>query len=317
MSVISTPGSNDFPRGRKVTDDSYYEGSDDEDGEGGDDLVDSDEDGDDRDRSLLASARKRGVDYNDSDDDDDDDDDGGRRSRRATKGKRFAYWKNERPVYDKGQIVGVLTAEPTPRKKKSKLNGKGNGGAGGSRIAVVKEAKLPPVSLPKDLTFGDSESLDVWDDAKDQIKNERVVCSADTLPEPASLPITASRAKNRTAVGTAAQFFSVPGIPNVMSGWLTGALVLPPEAIKDAEGVGECAQVFFVVDCQDGALEVDYADPKEDTWQDELAQRTLLSKGDSFYIPPGNIYRLENHSKAKEASLCWTIIKPMDEEAIA
>jgi len=169
------------------------------------------------------------------------------------------------------------------------------------------------VQLPRDLSFVETESLDVWDDANDQIKNDRVVCSADSLPEPAQLPITAPRPPNRQAVGSAAQFFAVPSIPNVMSGWLTGGLVLPPEAIKDAEGVGECAQVFFVVDCQEGALEVDYADPKEDTWRDELAQRTLLSKGDSFFIPPGNIYRLENHSKAQEASLCWTIIKPMED----
>jgi hypothetical protein len=29
--------------------------------------------------------------------------------------------------------------------------------------------------------------------------------------------------------------------------------MLPPGAIKDAEGVGECSQVFFVSECQDGA----------------------------------------------------------------
>lgn len=31
--------------------------------------------------------------------------------------------------------------------------------------------------------------------------------------------------------------------------------MLPPGAIKDAEGVGECSQVFFVSECQDGAGE--------------------------------------------------------------
>ena len=41
----------------------------------------------------------------------------------------------------------------------------------------------------------------------------------------------------------------------------------------------------------------------------------LLKKGDSFYVPPGNIYRLENHSTAKSCMLFWTIIKPIEMEA--
>jgi hypothetical protein len=32
-----------------------------------------------------------------------------------------------------------------------------------------------------------------------------------------------------------------------------GFVVLPAGAIKDAEGVGDCSQVFFVSECQDGA----------------------------------------------------------------
>ncbi len=28
-----------------------------------------------------------------------------------------------------------------------------------------------------------------------------------------------------------------------------------------------------------------------------------------FQIPPGNVYRLENHSKTVKATLSWTIIK--------
>lgn len=42
----------------------------------------------------------------------------------------------------------------------------------------------------------------------------------------------------------------------------------------------------------------------------------LLRKGDSFFIPPGNIYRLENHSNTKSAMLYWTIIKPVEEESV-
>lgn len=96
-----------------------------------------------------------------------------------------------------------------------------------------------------------------------------------------------------------------------------GYVALPPEAIKDAEGVGKYSQVFFVSDCQDGALELGIAHPQLDVWETATAQRMLLKKGDSFFIPPGNIYRLENHSKAKSCMLFWTIIKPIEEEAAA
>ena len=49
-----------------------------------------------------------------------------------------------------------------------------------------------------------------------------------------------------------------------MSGWISGFVELPPGAIKDAEGVGECAQVFFITDCQDDALEIGVADPSDE-----------------------------------------------------
>jgi hypothetical protein len=35
-----------------------------------------------------------------------------------------------------------------------------------------------------------------------------------------------------------------------------GIVELPPESIKDAEGVGVCSQVFFVGSCQPGAVEL-------------------------------------------------------------
>ena len=37
-----------------------------------------------------------------------------------------------------------------------------------------------------------------------------------------------------------------------------------------------------------------------------------MKKGDSFYVPPGNIYRLENHSQDVESTIFWTIIKPIE-----
>lgn len=70
-----------------------------------------------------------------------------------------------------------------------------------------------------------------------------------------------------------------------------GFVDLPPEAIKDEEGVGRYCQVFTVVDCQPSALELGVGDPRGDAWDANTAQRLLLMKGDSFYIPAGNIYR--------------------------
>ena len=62
---------------------------------------------------------------------------------------------------------------------------------------------------------------------------------------------------------------------------------------------------------QDNALELGLADPKEEEWRDNLAQRVLLRQGDHFFVPPGNIYRLENHSAVSSCMLSWTIIKPL------
>jgi len=316
MSVISTPGSNEFPRGRAIPDESYME-----DGEGSDDeLVDTDDEG--AEQSFLQSATKRRAedgDYDDDDGDDDDDDGYGRRSKRATKGKRFQYWKNERPVYNQGQIVGLLTADPTPKKKAKP--GANAGKAGALRKArptatgyEVDSEEMPPVRLPSDIQYldsGEDEELMVWDDPNDAIKTLKVVCNKERLPPPSELPITAKRPKGKSGVGSASQFFAVPEIAGLMSGWISGFVVLPAGAIKDAEGVGECSQVFFISDCQDESIELGIADPKEEEWNDEKAQRLVLSKGDSFFVPPGNIYRLENHSTVKDCTIFWTIVQPI------
>lgn len=39
------------------------------------------------------------------------------------------------------------------------------------------------------------------------------------------------------------------------------------------------------------------------------AQRFLLSPGDHFFVPVNNIYRLENHSDSATAVIYWTIVK--------
>ena len=109
-------------------------------------------------------------------------------------------------------------------------------------------------------------------------------------------------------VGFASQAFHVP--TDDFPGYIAGNVVLPPRGIKDAEGVGLCSQVFNVGDCQPNSLEFAIADPSGDDgkFDPKTAQRYMLSKGDMFQIPPGNVYRIENHSKVMKASLFWTII---------
>jgi centromere protein C len=123
------------------------------------------------------------------------------------------------------------------------------------------------------------------------------------------------RSKGESNVfGLASQAFNIPGDEaTFMPGYITGTLQLPPKGIKDAEGVGICAQAFVVGDCQAKAVEVAIADPMTNNgkFDPQTAQRFLLSKGEQFHIPPGNIYRIENHSRKVDCVLYWTIIRPM------
>jgi centromere protein C len=131
--------------------------------------------------------------------------------------------------------------------------------------------------------------------------------------ETRDLPISKLRKKSEgKVVGMAAQSFHMANDQNpVYPGYIVGSLILPPKGIKDAESVGLCAQVFTVVQCQPGAVEVAFNDPEQEAngWDPETAQRFLLSVGDNFLVPPGNAYRVENHSKSIKAVLSWTIIR--------
>ena len=62
------------------------------------------------------------------------------------------------------------------------------------------------------------------------------------------LPITASRGESENSlVGSAAQAFFTPPMSSGVPGWISGYVILPPKAIKDAEGVGTCAQVSRII----------------------------------------------------------------------
>lgn len=130
------------------------------------------------------------------------------------------------------------------------------------------------------------------------------------LPLPATRPNTDGK-----VVGIAAQAFSVNSPENPASqyvGYLMGHLTLPPGGIKDPESTGACTQCFTVLTCQPGSLEVAFGIPDEEDGKidPKTAQRFLLSSFDQFRVPPGNAYRLQNHSLTGESRLAWTIIRP-------
>lgn len=343
LTTISTPGSMEFPRGRVLADETFVQhgdgdGDDDDNGAGSEDDSEEeatmDDSGFTTDDSLLRSAAKRTY-REDSDEDEDHSVDSEeerhgpcRRSRRATKGQKFQFWKNERAVYERGSMIGFLQAEPTPKKpKRATVKCKGNGKRGGvtsKQLQFKEEPPLVPVKLPAGVNYLDRdkvEEMTVWDEAEKAVVDSGVICLNERVK-----PMMLRPAKNRPnskkhLVGTAAQSFNVKET-DFMSAWISGFVELPPHGIKDPEGVGDCSQVFFVSDCQDGALEFAMGDPQNaNDWDDEKAQRLLLKSRDTFYVPPGNIYRLENHSSTKPCVIYWTIIKalstyepPLEEE---
>jgi centromere protein C len=294
----------------------------------------------------LASVRRRGY---VQEEEEEPEDGATRRSGRVTKGKRFAFWKNERPVYNGGQLVGILAAEPTPAKRKLKRRRQKQWSSsedddeeeklemsrGKSKSSRVK----PPakVTLPQDVTYippNQFDKMSVWDESKEAAVATQIICQYESLLPATKLPISGLRKPGHNVVGSAMQSFNIAEDPiGRMCGWISGFLELPPGGIKgklclsvcsvstyvnycvsfrhiDAEPVGECSQVFFISSCQAGSVEFGLSDPLKEVWDDDIAQRVIVTEGDSFHVPPGNIYRLENHSTEQTCRLFWTIMKP-------
>ena len=169
-----------------------------------------------------------------SEEDSEEGTEGLRRSRRATKGRRFAYWKGERPIYEEGTMVGLITAEPTP--KKPKRSGKH---VGRPKLHKTKDqedeqdeeiiqSKLPPIVLPKKVKYisrEECEELEVWDENTENSTTLRVICPTETLQPPMQLPRTARRPPGRDKLGYAAHSFNVPEVPGKESGWIAGMLL--------------------------------------------------------------------------------------------
>jgi centromere protein C len=140
-----------------------------------------------------------------------------------------------------------------------------------------------------------------------------VVAYAQSM-EGSNLPISKKRKKTESRItGKAAQAFNISSDDNDdYVGYIMGNLLLPPKGIKDSESVGPCSQTFTVCHSQPKAVEVAFGDPDQPDGEldTETAQRFLLGPGDMFRVPPGNSYRLENHSDVSECLLTWTIIRP-------
>lgn len=254
---------------------------------------------------------------------------GARRSRRR-RVEPLAFWKNERMLYERSAedmlptVTARAVAPKTPAQYKRKAAPKKRGGAKAVKKqeeVVVREVVVsaggavakpfPKKRLPKSYTYNDDDGWAVvWDEVQMQATEQRIVTFASMMKQ-TELPVTAKRPKSKQGVGLAAQAFNTPEVPGHMPGWISGQVVLPPQAIKDAEGVGVCAQVFSVAAGQPKALEFSLALPEEPGFNPETAQRYLLSPGDQFLVPPNNIYRLENHSDVADAVVSWTIIKPL------
>ena len=253
----------------------------------------------------------------------DSDDEGLRRSHRA-RIPPLQWWKNERIIFEsadrRSSAMGLVQrakadmsiatkvqlALPTPEKPKRRTKPK--------RATSTQKLDLPPFDdspLRAKLSIQDGNDALVWDEETNDIVERRTVMRSGDLAF-SELPITSGRARGESkAVGLASQAFNVSGMKDHIPGWISGQLILPPRAIKDAEGVGDCSQVFFVGDCQPNSLEVALSNPEEPDFDPSTAQRFLLSKGDFFHVPPNNVYRAENHSIKTECHLYWTIIRPM------
>jgi len=260
-----------------------------------------------------------------------------RRSRRA-KFKPLQFWKNEKLIYeaqneqgllgeamgDMPVVAGVQQALPTPykevkrkepaqKKKKDKKRGRGDSDEEDSDDDTKRtKAPFDDSSLRKKYRLKNGESGLVWSETLESATDIKIVSRLDNRSF-SKLPLSATRkARESKVVGFASQAFHVPtDDDDLFPGYIAGNVVLPPRGIKDAEGVGLCSQVFNVGRCQPKSLEFAIADPsgQDGEFDPKTAQRYLLSEGDMFQIPPGNVYRIENHSKTDKANLFWTIIK--------
>lgn len=266
-------------------------------------------------------------------DDDDDAPEGTRRSTRR-KFRPLLFWKNEKIVYepnhedgdlaevfgDMPMVAGVQQAQPTPYKKRTvtpKYDSDNDNESG--RKATKKSTKVSSEvklfdsdKLRKKFDIDDGDTAPIWWDSKGATLDKKVIFYSESMTLH-DLPLIKKRSKKEgKVVAKAAQAFNVDPPGDGMPGFICGCMEVPPRGIKDEEGVGPCFQVFNVGACQPKSVELAIADPDVNggNYDAGSAKRFLLSMGDMFQIPAGNVYRIQNHSKTFSCTLNWTIIRP-------
>jgi centromere protein C len=244
-------------------------------------------------------------------------------------------------------VTGIQKALPTPYKKRKQVGRKKGANKSSGKndssdtTTSIAEVEFNSKKLRRKYKFHDGEEAYLWDDIAEETADQsklirpasfllllfidRVSFSNSFLAlaeiiayasrmEGSDLPISKKRKKSEGKVtGKAAQGFNVSTDENDdYVGYIMGNLLLPPGGIKDSESVGPCAQTFTVCRSQPKALEVAFGDPDQNDgeFDAETSQRFLLGPCDMFRVPPGNSYRLENHSETTECLLTWTIIRP-------
>ncbi|OQR84180.1 hypothetical protein ACHHYP_13749 [Achlya hypogyna] len=236
-----------------------------------------------------------------TDDEADSDHNGPRRSKRR-RIQPLAWYKCERPVYERRDNgLGLILPTISHIERAGTTSPVKNAGA--PRKRGPRHAAFPAANLPAEYTYRTTDSGELWDEAAATAKTVKMIGrygTSDTFALPAT---------DGHPPGFAGQTFNVVGNASVPT-WISGRVLLPPQALKAPESVGACTQVFVVVACQPNALEVSFGHPSDSVFQDTTAQRYTLGPGDEFYVPANNAYFLRNHSPTVEAELRFMILKP-------
>ncbi|KDO32654.1 hypothetical protein SPRG_02355 [Saprolegnia parasitica CBS 223.65] len=251
-------------------------------------------------------APPRRQDFTDNDDDGGESDHNGPRRSKRRRIQPLAWYKCERPVYER-RDNGLGLILPTISHIERAGTNSPIKNAAGNRKKKSKHATFPASQLPPQFKYSTADAGELWDEASATSKTVKMIGrygTADLFPLPA---------EDGVPSGFACQTFNVVGSTSVPT-WISGRVLLPPGAVKASESVGSCAQVFVVIGCQPMALEVAFGHPSSPAFDDATASRFTLGPGDEFYVPANNAYFLRNHSTSVEAELRFMILKPKPSE---
>lgn len=268
--------------------DESFEAQNDSGGETGDDSFYNEPD------APTGPVRDRLPDASKILDDDENDEAWDGSGLRRSKRKRFkplAWFKSEHMVYER-TFVGVGTVMPTvvgverlgqdsPTSKRTKAKPPSKR-TNNSRALALKE-------LPKDLQkrIIDGEWATLYDSQAGCMNDLNVICRSSEI-RLRKLP-TEERggAVVHAYAGQSFNLFS----PSPFARWISGRVVLPPGAWKEPEGVGQAVQLFYVTGCQPKSLELALSpETDDDFFKSKHTMHFVLSPGDEFYVPSGNVY---------------------------